>query len=158
MGKGRGSDPESKGRATFYPTSDSVNVKNEADDHMTDLYNISSLKPRRQFLRNNCTIAESILWQKIRRRQICGVKFRRQYSVGCYILDFYCPEIRFSIELDGKYHDHPAQIEHDRIRTKILNDYGITELRIKNEEILYHLEESVILITKCVEEITTHRT
>jgi very-short-patch-repair endonuclease len=45
--------------------------------------------------------SEKLLWEKLRRRQVLGFRFRRQYSVGGYIIDFYCPELRLAIEVDG---------------------------------------------------------
>lgn len=62
------------------------------------------LKNRRK-LRSNETETEKILWNKLRSRRLGGYKFTRQYSVGPYIIDFYCPQCRFGVELDGSQHD-----------------------------------------------------
>ena len=67
------------------------------------IYNSSNLKPRRRQLRNRATETEVLLWNKLRRRQL-GFKFVRQYSVSGYVIDFYAPQIRLAIELDGEYH------------------------------------------------------
>jgi very-short-patch-repair endonuclease len=84
-------------------------------------YNNQKLKPLRQALRRNQTDAERKLWNAIRRRQLLGLKFIRQYSVGNYILDFYCSEKRFAIELDGGQHADEENKKADDERTAYLN-------------------------------------
>ena len=69
-----------------------------------NLINTPPLKNRRRELRNNPTPAEAILWKYLQRRQILGKKFRRQYSIGRYIVDFFCVECDIAIELDGAPH------------------------------------------------------
>ena len=59
---------------------------------MTKLYNRRELKTKRKALRNNSTKAEIILWRYLKHSQLGGLKFRRQHSIGPYIVDFYCPE------------------------------------------------------------------
>ena len=61
------------------------------------------MKLRRKSLRNDSTDSEKILWEILRRNGL-GVKFRRQYSVENYVVDFYCPKLRLAIELEGKIH------------------------------------------------------
>ena len=68
------------------------------------LYNDPSAKLDRRRLRKNATNAERKSWSILRSRRIAGLKFFRQYSVGPYILDFYCPEQRLAIEIDGGQH------------------------------------------------------
>ncbi len=103
-------------------------------------FNSSKLKDRRKNLRKNSTDLENILWQRIRNKQISGFKFWRQYSVGAYILDFYCPQKRLAIELDGGQHGNPDNVDYDNERTKYLNMYNIKVLRFWNNEILNNLE------------------
>jgi len=67
-------------------------------------FNIKSLKDRRRELRSNQTEFEKILWTSLRGRKLNGFKFHRQYSIGPYIVDFYCPFIRLAIEIDGGHH------------------------------------------------------
>ena len=71
---------------------------------MHDIMNKPELKSVRKDLRNMSTSAEATLWKLIKGQQIDGLKFRRQHSVGPYILDFYCPQFRLGIELDGEVH------------------------------------------------------
>ena len=68
-----------------------------------------------------------------------GLQFRRQFSVGNYILDFYCPELKLAIELDGEIHNH--QIEEDLARTRALKEeHGIKVLRYENRWVFEHLQ------------------
>jgi len=105
--------------------------------------NISShpnLKTFRRELRNNLTPAEAKLWSLINNRQVLGRKFRRQHSVGPYILDFYCPEEKLAIELDGQGHFNFSAEEYDAERTAFLNTYGILVLRFENKEVFEQTE------------------
>jgi very-short-patch-repair endonuclease len=83
-----------------------------ADKH---LFNRKSLKPFRSFLRTNSTSAEAILWNQLKAKKLDEKKFRRQQSIGNYIVDFYCPSEKLIIELDGDPHGDPVQIQKDTI-------------------------------------------
>jgi len=98
------------------------------------------LLERARELRQNATRAEQILWQALRNRQVGRLKFRRQHPIGRFILDFYCPEKRLAIEIDGGQHGEPEQHLYDEARTAALAEQGITVLRFSNEEVLNHLE------------------
>jgi adenine-specific DNA-methyltransferase len=110
----------------------------------------SVLIARCRELRQNATDAEQLLWKVLRNRQVCNAKFRRQYLFRTYILDFYCPEIKLAIELDGG--QHLEQEGYDRRRTEELNSYGIRMVRFWNHEVLQHLEDVVKEIWKAVED------
>ncbi len=99
------------------------------------LYNNKILRDRRRELRRNQTEPEKALWRELSNRQVKGLKFYRQYSVGPYILDFYCPKIRLAIELDGKTHDSVDAKVYDKERTDFLKSLNIAEIRFKNEEV-----------------------
>lgn len=107
---------------------------------MTILKNKSQLLYRRRELRKKQTKHEEILWKHIRNRKL-GVKFRRQYSVGGYVLDFYCPEIKLVIELDGVQHYKKENFLYDKDRTEYLRILGFNVLRFKNTEIEKNLEK-----------------
>jgi very-short-patch-repair endonuclease len=107
------------------------------------LNNRHSLKDRRRELRNNSTNAEHLLWYQLRGSKVDGRKFRRQHSIGPFIADFYCPEERLAIELDGDIHDEPDRIEYDARRTQYLEDHGIQVLRFRNGQVL--ADQSVII-------------
>jgi len=104
------------------------------------IHNRPELKNRRKDLRNNPTPAETLLWNVLQRSNLGGYKFRRQHSVGCYILDFYCPSEELAIELDGDSHFVGAAPEYDRARTTFLNDRKITVLRFLNTDVYDNLD------------------
>lgn len=95
--------------------------------------NLPYLKTFRKELRNSLTPAEATLWTILEGKQLDGRKFRRQHSVGNYILDFYCPSERLAIELDGEVHNTIMQQEYDRERDLFLNSYDIKVLRFENK-------------------------
>jgi very-short-patch-repair endonuclease len=90
----------------------------------------------RRDLRRNATPAEQRLWRMLRNRQLEGRKFRRQHSIGPYVVDFYCVEERLAIELDGAIHDDPARREADTRRQREIEAQGIRVLRFENREVL----------------------
>ena len=95
--------------------------------------NNSKMKTFRRKLRNNSTLAEKTLWNWLKDDNINGLRFRRQYSIGNYILDFYCPKLKFAIELDGDYHYHGGVGKADYFREQYLKQrFGITTLRFEN--------------------------
>lgn len=98
----------------------------------------NSQNPRhRQFrknLRNDATNAEKLLWSHLRKKQMV-LLFRRQFSIGNYIVDFLCPSLRLIIELDGGYHDEPVQKIKDQIRENKLVEMKYTVIRYKNEQL-----------------------
>ncbi|MDH4202041.1 MAG: DUF559 domain-containing protein [Phycisphaerae bacterium] len=104
------------------------------------LNNHPDLKTFRRQLRNQLTPAEAKLWDYLKGKKLEGRKFRRQHSVGPFILDFYCPAERLGIELDGQPHFHPAAREYDRERDIFLAFYGIRVLRFENHYIFNRSE------------------
>ncbi len=96
------------------------------------LFNRKSLKPLRTYLRNKSTSAESVLWKYLKSKNLEGRKFRRQQSIGNYIVDFYCPSEKLIIELDGDPHGDSIQILKDITRDKYLEALGFTVLRFEN--------------------------
>lgn len=110
-------------------------VKNMVDG----TYNNSVFKGRRKELRANQTEAEKILWEQLRGRKLEKCKFWRQYSVGPYILDFYCPQIRLAIEIDGI--QHQDAVEYDEEREKYLTAQDIKTIRYKNNEVVNALDK-----------------
>lgn len=103
---------------------------------MTKHYNKPELKQTRRKLRKEMTYAEKIMWIHLRKKGTLACKFRRQYSVDSYIIDFYSPEIKLAIELDGNVHELPEQKEYDIKRQKYIENFGITFIRITNDEFL----------------------
>ncbi len=101
---------------------------------MVKLHNIHRLTSRRRELRKNQTLGESLLWARLRYKKI-GVKFRRQHSVGGYVLDFYCSERKLIIEIDGSVHHSIEAKEYDAVRDKFFEELGYTTLRFTNTQI-----------------------
>ncbi len=86
-------------------------------------------------LRKNTTKEERILWQLLRNRQFFGLKFRRQYPIGKYIVDFVCESKKVVIELDGGQHNEPENILLDEERTKFIENQGYKVIRFWNSDI-----------------------
>ncbi len=97
------------------------------------LNNLNYLKNNRKALRSNLTPAEACLWKYLQGSKLDGKKFRRQHSVGNYILDFYCPSEKLAVELDGALHFTEEGIVQDEIRTHYLNELGIKVIRFENK-------------------------
>jgi very-short-patch-repair endonuclease len=96
-----------------------------------------SIKQAAKQLRKTLTSAEEVLWNALRNRQLAGLKFRRQYPVGRFILDFFCPTCKLVIEVDGEIHDQ--QLDYDTARTQQLKSHGYRVLRFSNRHILTNL-------------------
>jgi very-short-patch-repair endonuclease len=107
---------------------------------MRQIHNRQPLKPRRKELRSSLTPAEATLWKSLQRSQVNGKKFRRQHSVGNYILDFYCPECRLAVELDGQGHFNSMTSEYDYRRDEYLKKLKIRVLRFENRLVFENLE------------------
>jgi len=105
------------------------------------IYTRNTEKELRQSLRAEMPSAESVLWSKLRRRQLLGCKFRRQYSVGTYVVDFYCAELRLAIELDGDSHYESGAQARDKERERFIKSFGIDFLRFRNVEVFEQLNE-----------------
>ena len=95
---------------------------------------------RRRELRRNQTSAEKALWNRVRAKQLNGFKFFRQYSIGPYIVDFYCPEKHLVVELDGESHFADDAVIYDKERTAYLNSLHIRVLRFLNTDIYDNID------------------
>jgi very-short-patch-repair endonuclease len=87
----------------------------------------------RTHLRKNLTPAEAALWNILKRSRLDGRKFRRQYGVGRYVLDFYCPAEHLAVELDGDGHFSVADVHRDNVRRRFVEHFGIKIIRIENQ-------------------------
>ena len=112
------------------------------------IHNERNKKTLRQTLRNNATSSEAILWRALKAKQVDGLKFRRQFGVGPYVIDFYCPEIRLGIELDGGVHKTSYTHEYDEMRSRFLAENGIRVLRFDNEVVFNNVEGIIEAIKK----------
>ena len=109
----------------------------DAISHRTNLIDQKTL---RQSLRNNATAPEAILWMALKGKQMEGLKFRRQFGLGPYVLDFFCPEIRLCIELDGGIHKTYEQSQYDDMRARFIESNHIKVLRFENDVVYRNIE------------------
>ena len=103
-----------------------------------------------QALRESSTAAEAKLWWHLRNRRLQGLRFRRQHPFGRYILDFYCPEQKLVIEVDGSQHFEGVGVSYDAERTKYLEARGLTVMRFNNAEVLAETEAVLEAILEAV--------
>lgn len=85
---------------------------------------------------------EKILWEKLRNKKL-GYKIRRQYSIGPYVVDFYCSAKKIVIEVDGGVHATDTAIEYDKEREAFIKSFGIKIIRFSNEEVKGNLNEVI---------------
>jgi very-short-patch-repair endonuclease len=97
-------------------------------------------------LRRESTQTETLLWEQLRHRRLEGLKFRRQHPVGRFVLDFYCAEARLAVEIDGPIHSVPMRQAADLERQNLLEERGITFLRIPAYAVETRLDEVLELI------------
>lgn len=115
------------------------------------LFNKTTLKEKRQALRNNATLSEKILWSKLKKGNPFNLKFRRQYSIGNYIVDFYCPELKLAIEIDGDSHFEEGAEKKDFSRTAYLEKEGINLIRFTNNDVKKNLLQVLEEINREIE-------
>ena len=100
--------------------------------------NLPEMKPFRRKLRKNMTPAEVALWLMIKNKQLDGERFLRQYSIGHFVVDFYCPKHKLAVELDGEVHFTKEAEAYDKERTEFLNSLGVRVLRFENFEVFQY--------------------
>jgi very-short-patch-repair endonuclease len=103
-------------------------------------HNLESLSGFRRTLRRNLTPAEAFLWRHLKGAALDGKKFRRQHGIGPYIVDFYCPECRVIVELDGQVHHNVIAQEREFERDRYLKSLGIQILRFENHVVFEDTE------------------
>ena len=112
-------------------------------------HNRHALKENRRNLRSNLTPAEIRLWKCLQNKQLDGLKFRRQHSIGSYIVDFYCPEERIAIELDGEVHFNSVNEQYDLQRDEYIKSLGIKVMRFKNSDVFEKIDNVLNEISRC---------
>lgn len=120
---------------------------------MRTVHNLKTYKALRKILRNNATPHEIILWNRLKGSQL-GCKFRRQHSIGGYIVDFCCPEEKIAVELDSSQHAEESAECYDQERTRFLQNLGFRVLRFWNNEINVNIDGVLVKI----EETLNHTT
>ncbi|MDD5290435.1 MAG: endonuclease domain-containing protein, partial [Patescibacteria group bacterium] len=96
------------------------------------IFNQKQRETIRKILRKEMPKGEVVLWTRLKGNQT-GYKFRRQHSIGRYVVDFYCPELHLAIEVDGRTHDYHDQIIYDKERQKYIEALGIKVMRFYRE-------------------------
>ena len=127
---------------------------------MTKIFNRNINKPIRQTLRRQLTKGEVILWKRLQYDQLT-YRFRRQFGIGKYIVDFYCPKLKLVIEVDGYSHLDEKVFANDQVRQEYLENQNITVLRYNSEEIFNNLEqvlEQIYNICQCLNNQQTSAT
>ena len=102
---------------------------------MTRVFNKRSQILKRKTLRRNAPQQEGILWQYVKNRKINNQKFKRQYSIGRYVVDFYCPALKLVIVIDGDYHLQESVKKYDTERQNFMESMDINCLRFSNRDI-----------------------
>lgn len=106
---------------------------------MTEVFNKFRERTKRKQLRHALPETELILWSKLKHSQLDGYKFRRQCSIGRYVVDFYCPTRRLVVELDGDSHFTDEAEAYDRIRNEYMRSLGLKVVRFTNTEVRENL-------------------
>jgi very-short-patch-repair endonuclease len=104
-----------------------------------------------RILRNRMTNSEILLWEKLKGKQILGLKFRSQHPIDIFIADFYCHKARLVVEIDGEIHE--GQIEYDDGREAEIEKYGIKVIRFTNYEVI----NDIISVVNKIEAIVKER-
>ena len=124
---------------------------------MTQYFNRAGEKEKRRFLRNNLPNAEVMIWSRLKGRQLLGYKFRRQYSVDRYVVDFYCPELKLAVEIDGDSHFQNSAVDSDRHRQAFIESFGIRFLRFTNEDVIKNLDGVIEAVRRTVLEMSSQQ-
>ena len=110
---------------------------------MRELHVNSTTLARARELRKRMTDSEARLWLRLRNKQAGGYRFRRQHPFGPFILDFYCPECRVAVEVDGDAHDNSDQSSRDQRRDQYLERRAVRVLRVPATAVQHRLERVV---------------
>ncbi|PTN09025.1 endonuclease domain-containing protein [Mangrovibacterium marinum] len=110
-------------------------------DHVSMFYNAKPpIFEKAKMLRENMTSSELRLWEKLKGKQVLGLRFRPQHPIDIFIADFYCHPIKLVIEIDGGIHLNKSQKEYDIGREAELNQWGIQVIRFTNEQVENNLD------------------
>ncbi len=106
-------------------------------------------------LRGNMTQSELLLYDRLRKNQIKGLRFKAQHPIGQFIVDFYCHKLKLVIEVDGSIHEDLDVIEHDANRTFELEKFGLKIFRFNNSEIINDIDSVIKEIEDICNELKT---
>ncbi len=124
--------------------------KGEGKGHFRGGFDFSGLVQTARELRKKQTPAEDVVWELLRNRNLMNLKFRRQHQIGDYVVDFYCPDHKLVVELDGAVHDTKDRQTVDRKRDGYLKSIGCNVLRFENKEVI---ENPDVFLSRLLSEI-----
>jgi very-short-patch-repair endonuclease len=119
---------------------------------MTQLFNQKNHDNLRKILRKEMPKSERLLWSKLRANQT-GYKFKRQFGIENYVVDFYCPRLRLVVEIDGRTHDYADQATYDQERQSYLENLKLKVIRFNSQEIFDNLDNVIERIWLICEEL-----
>ena len=111
-----------------------------------------NLKGRARQLRKNMTDSESVLWSRVRRKQLMDIQFYRQKSIGRYVVDFFAPRVRLVVEVDGSQHMEGDQPQRDQRRDEYFAGLDFKVLRFNSREVLIETDAVVEVIFRAIKE------
>ncbi len=120
---------------------------------MTQHFNRKEMQERRRQLRKDMTYCEKLVWLYLRKRQT-KERFLRQYSIDKFVIDFYCPKLKLAVEIDGSIHKQEEQKKYDEDRQSYLENFGITFVRIENEELFCNADKAFGKIEEAIKTLT----
>ena len=123
-----------------------MSEKHQTYNHTPTIHvmNTGNMKTIRRNLRSNGTPAEGALWNMLKAKKVGGLQFRRQCSLGDFVIDFYCPSLKLAIELDGDYHSSGVVPERDFARDEeLLSKYGVQTIRFENS-IVFQQPDAIV--------------
>ena len=112
------------------------------------------LKHIARTLRKQMTLAEILLWQQVKGKQLLGYDFHRQKPIDEYVVDFYCPRLKLVLEIDGDSHEGREEV--DRIRQEKLESMGLTVIRFEDSEVKSNMDGVLDQIREWIEAHRTH--
>ena len=115
----------------------------------------ATIQERARQLRQEQTPAEAKLWQALRDRRFKDYKFRRQHPIGRFIIDFFCPELSFVIEVDGAVHRNQDQVCRDEERTAMLQNMVYRVYRLTNEQVETNLSAALDGLYQMLSEVAS---
>lgn len=135
---------------TSYDSVDEPDIKSAHHVHAYQIAypdRVRILKEHARMNRSAQTDAEKVLWEYLRRNAL-GVRFRRQFIIGDFIVDFACIEKKLVVEVDGEYHFSSEQVEEDRKRSYHISQLGYRVIRFTNEEVMIDINNVILNIKK----------
>jgi very-short-patch-repair endonuclease len=117
--------------------------------NLNQVFNKTAYKKFRRKLRHKLTPAEATLWRYLKNKQLENRRFRRQFGVDKYVLDFYCPSEKLAVELDGKHHYSEEGMAYDSERDQFLVQQGIKVIRFENVEVFENINGVLDKIKSC---------